>query len=204
MVNFAVSGQDLTTLHVKGVAVEIGHLAARFGDQQHTGSIVPRLITGNAETFIAATGNITEGECRRTFTADGLTVTGKENEVVQAAAEGDGITVIGKAYAEKTFIQGADGGNVYFIAVKDRAFTGNGGEHFVGDRVIDNADDNLVLVHQGDGCREVGILVQIVYCAVQRVDDPAIVGRFSFFTGLFRQDGVSRKSFADDVENDAL
>jgi hypothetical protein len=90
---------------------------------------------------------------------------------------GAGLPLVdGKAGAEKAGRERVSFGNSNPFAVERSAFTVGGGKEFFIDGIVDDADENLIALREGDGDAEAGIAVSKICGSVERIDVPAKFG----------------------------
>ena len=75
--------------------------------------------------------------------------------------------------------------------VEERAVAFAGGEQFVAQRIVDHAVHRIAVIEKSDRNAEMRKAAQIIVRAVERIDDPHLVG-FAGRAGFFAEEGVIR------------
>ncbi len=84
-------------------------------------------------------------------------------------------------------------GHPQAVGIEAAAFALLGGEHLIGDRVLNQPGDDLAFVLEGEGYGEMRDAVQEVGGAVDRIDDPAIAVVLALdLTGFLHQEADLR------------
>ena len=78
------------------------------------------------------------------------------------------------------------------------------GPGFSGDRIEDDADDDVIVDAQGNGDAEMGDAIEVIHGAVDRVDDPLAAGGLIAADAFFAVEGVARASPEEDAFDEVL
>ena len=109
------------------------------------------------------------------------------------------------AAADHRVDQFAATGDAQPAVIEESAATALGGVELVHRRVVDDAGDDLALALQRDGNGKQRNAVQEIGGAVQRVDDPAVLGILALHHAAFlHQEGIARARLGEFGEDDLL
>ena len=180
---------------------EVADLAAGFLDQKDARGGVPFFQTEFPEAIEAARGYAGKIKRRGTVAADAVGTHGEIAIVMQVA------TALAVLY-RKACAQEADGesgivGNADFLAVERGAFTTCGGEKFVGDGIVNDANEERVALREADRDAKTRIAMSEIGGAVERIDVPAEVGGGFVAGAFFGGNGMVRKIFGE-ARNDGF
>src|SRR5690349_535947 len=90
---------------------------------------------------------------------------------------------IRKAGADQRALQRLALAHADAAVVEERAVALAGGENFVAQRIVDHSVDQIAVIAKTDRHAEVRKTAQVIVRAVERVDDPDLVG-LAFLTGF--------------------
>ena len=191
VVELVVGGEDLAVGEAGIAAAEIGDEAARLAHQHDAGGDVPELEVLLPEAVEAAGGDPGEIERGRAEAADAGDLGRDRVEDLVEAAE-IAMRLVGDAGGDQRFGEVAAGGDAQPPLVEPGAPALFRPEALVGQRVVDQAVADLapalaaglgLLDRDRDG--EMGDAVEEVGGAVDRIDDPARLGRIALDRAAF-------------------
>ena len=172
---FRCRSHDVAAFEPAVFAVHIGHDTASFLHNQATCRDVPRLQVEFEETIYAAAGHVAQIQCGRAFTA---CTGGFADHVFQDGQMGvqHALVYYRETGGDQAFVHVDAFGNANTAVVQERAHATAGGEHVVTVRVVNHRLLDLAAVCQRDGNAVLRVAVNEVGGAIDRVDDPLVLG----------------------------
>ena len=183
-----VAGDEVAAGRHAVTAGEVAELAASLAHEQAACGHVPGLQAGLEVAVQASCRDIGQIERRRTGAAQVVGLAqhrARDRELrvqvfVLARRESGAQDRAGKALAIA---------HAHAPVVEKGAVALARGEQLVAQRIVDHAVDEVAMIHETDRHREMRKAAQVVVRAVERIDDPDLVG-FSGLAGFLAEDGV--------------
>ncbi len=198
----------MTLLKEVVATVEVADQATGFLHQQGARSHVPLRQAHFPERIETTGGDIGQVQRGGTGAADARGLADQAAEHAQVVVQVvDVIGTEGKAGAQQGAFQAAAVGDADATTVQGGTAATAGGEFFLAYRIEDHGVFQAALVLAGDAHREVRDATDEVGGAIQRVDDPDVVGAFAFacqVAGFLTVEAVGGVGLAQDGENGLL
>ena len=171
-----ISTDDAAGLEVMGFAAQIGHQAAGFLYEQDSGGDVPGRKAELPETIQTSRGDIGEverGGARAAHARNPAHHGAKHPQVLIHALQ----IPVGKSGADQGVPEVRALGHANAPVIEKCAAAAAGVEKLVLGHVVDDTVREGLPVHQGDRYRVLRKTMDEIGGAVQRIDDPGVLGR---------------------------
>jgi acetyl-CoA carboxylase, biotin carboxylase subunit len=202
-VDQAVGGRDAGRRELEIPPLDVRDAPAGLRHEQRTGGDIPGVELELPEPVEPAAGDIGQVQGRRPAAPDGLGPDDEPAPMIQVVdrARPD---VVGEARGQKAPAQVVDAGGPDGGLVEKGPPPGDGPEHLLPHRVVDESEDDPALALEGRGDAEDREGVGVVRRAVERIDDPPEGRRARPGESLLGQKAVAGKRGGQAPDEDLL
>lgn len=179
-------------MDIRAVSEKVANGATRLSNDQYSGRCIPWMKMILPESVEPSSRDVADVQRRRPVPPHRLGVANELAPPPQARPELG--PVVRETCAQKPLYQGISRGHLEPIAVQKRAVARLSSEELVPNRVIDRAYDELAVVLQPNGYREVRVAMGVIGGSIEGVDDPTIVGTSAGIASLFGENLMVRKA----------